>query len=71
MSGWIHQKSGSVFSDSDGGDRMEYLMLLLLIVDLVQEIYIRHLKKEICLRDGTYKPKTNRFFRLFRRKDDN
>lgn len=36
---------------------MIYLFLIFLIIIIVQNIYIRYLKKEICLRDGTYKPK--------------
>ena len=27
-------------------------------------------QKEICLRDGTYKPKANRFLKWFRKKKD-
>lgn len=51
---------------------MVYLLLLFIIVDIVQGIYINWLKKEICLRDGTYKPKANRFLRLLKKnKDDN
>ena len=42
------------------------LILILLIVIAVQNYYIRWLKKEICLRDGTYKPKEKK--RLFKRK---
>ncbi len=40
---------------------MWILLLIFITVDVVQQIYIRHLKKEIALRDGTYNPKPNRF----------
>lgn len=48
---------------------MTLLFFLMFMIVIVQNIYIRYLKKEICLRDGTYKPKERkRFFR--RRKDE-
>ena len=51
---------------------MIYLLLIFIIIDIAQGIYIKWLKKEICLRDGTYKPKPNRFLRMFRKnKGDN
>lgn len=48
---------------------MIYLLLIFIAIDIVQYLYIKYLKKEICLRDGTYKPKPNRLFR--KNKDDN
>ena len=49
---------------------MTYLLLIFVVIDIVQGIYIKWLKKEICLRDGTYKPKPSRSSELFRRKHD-
>lgn len=40
---------------------MWILLLIFITIDVVQQIYIRHLKKEIALRDGTYNSKKNRF----------
>ena len=40
---------------------MEYLLILFAILHIVQAMYIKHLKKEIALRDGTYNPKPNKF----------
>lgn len=47
---------------------MIYLFLICLIIIIVQNIYIRYLKKEICLRDGTYQPKKRK--KLFRKRKD-
>ncbi len=47
---------------------MQYLLLIFIAVDVGQHFYIEYLKKEICLRDGTYKPKENILKRLFKRK---
>ena len=35
---------------------------------IIQNFYIRYLKKEICLRDGTYQPKKRK--RLFRKRNE-
>ncbi len=48
---------------------MIYLLLIFLIIIIIQNFYIRYLKKEICLRDGTYKPKKRK--RLFRKRNEN
>ena len=48
---------------------MIWLLLVFIAVDVAQAIYIRYLKKEICLRDGTYKPKKKK--RFFGRKTRN
>ena len=50
---------------------MNYLLLIFIAVDAAQCLYIRRLKKEIALRDGTYKPKKNILKRIFRRKRKN
>ena len=42
---------------------MVYVLLIFLIIIIIQNFYIRYLKKEICLRDGTYQPKKRK--RLF------
>ena len=48
---------------------MVYVLLIFLIIIIIQNFYIRYLKKEICLRDGTYQPKKRKgFFR--KRKDE-
>lgn len=39
---------------------MWILLLIFIAIDVIQQIYIRHLKKEIALRDGTYTPKTKK-----------
>ena len=49
---------------------MNYLLLIFIAVDAAQCLYIRRLKKEIALRDGTYKPKENILKRLIRRKQN-
>lgn len=49
---------------------MTYLLLIFIIIDVAQTLYIKWLKKEICLRDGTYKPKANRFLKWFKKKKD-
>ena len=54
---------------SDGGYCMIYLLLIFLIIIIIQNFYIRYLKKEICLRDGTYKPKKRKS--LFRKRNEN
>ena len=53
---------------SDGGYCMVYLLLIFLIIIIIQNFYIRYLKKEICLRDGTYQPKKRK--RLFRKRNE-
>ena len=53
---------------SDGGNRIVYLLLVFLIIIIIQNFYIRYLKKEICLRDGTYQPKKRK--RLFRKRNE-
>lgn len=50
---------------------MNYLLLIFIAVDATQCLYIRWLKKEIALRDGTYKPKENILKRIFRKKRKN
>lgn len=51
---------------------MIYLLLIFIVIDVVQTFYIKWLKKEICLRDGTYKqPKPNRLLKLFKKNKDN
>ena len=50
---------------------MNYLLLIFIAVDAAQCFYIRRLKKEIALRDGTYKPKENILKRIFRKKRKN
>ena len=40
---------------------MTGFLLIFLVIDILQHIYIRKLKKEIALRDGTYVKKPNRF----------
>jgi len=47
---------------------MVYVLLIFLIIIIIQNFYIRYLKKEICLRDGTYQPKKRK--RLFRKRKD-
>ena len=47
---------------------MQYLLLIFIVIDVGQHLYIEYLKKEISLRDGTYKPKENILKRLFKRK---
>ena len=48
---------------------MVYVLLIFLIIIIIQNFYIRYLKKEICLRDGTYQSKKRKgFFR--KRKDE-
>ena len=47
---------------------MVYVLLIFLIIIIIQNVYIRYLKKEICLRDGTYQPKKRK--RLFRKRKD-
>ena len=47
---------------------MVYLLLVFLIIIIIQNFYIRYLKKEICLRDGTYQPKKRK--RLFRKRNE-
>ena len=47
---------------------MVYLLLIFLIIIIIQNFYIRYLKKEICLRDGTYQPKKRK--KLFRKRKD-
>jgi hypothetical protein len=46
---------------------MGYLILLMLIVIIAQDIYIGKLKKEICQRDGTYKSKDSFLHKLIKR----
>ena len=50
---------------------MNYLLLIFIAVDATQCLYIRWLKKEIALRDGTYKAKENILKRVFRKKRKN
>ena len=47
---------------------MTLLFFVLFIIIVIQNFYIRYLKKEICLRDGTYQPKKRK--RLFRKRED-
>ena len=47
---------------------MVYVLLIFLIIIIIQNFYIRYLKKEICLRDGTYQPKKRK--KLFRKRKD-
>ena len=47
---------------------MVYVLLIFLIIIIIQNFYIRYLKKEICLRDGTYQPKKRKSF--FRKRKD-
>ena len=47
---------------------MVYVLLIFLIIIIIQNFYIRYLKKEICLRDGTYQPKKRK--RLFRKRNE-
>ena len=47
---------------------MNYLLLIFIAVDAAQCLYIRWLKKEIALRDGTYKPKVSILKRFFKRR---
>ena len=47
---------------------MVYVLLIFLIIIIIQNFYIRYLKKEICLRDGTYQPKKRKG--LFRKRKD-
>lgn len=49
---------------------MTILFFVLFFIIVIQNFYIRYLKKEICLRDGTYRPKESRLKRLFRRRKD-
>ena len=35
-----------------GGERMIWFLLIFIVIDIVQTLYIRHLKKEIAFRDG-------------------
>ncbi|MBQ5563772.1 MAG: hypothetical protein IIT39_10345 [Clostridia bacterium] len=54
---------------------MTLLFFVLFIIIVIQNFYIRYLKKEICLRDGTYQPKESKLKRLLlkwfqRRKDE-
>lgn len=44
---------------------MTLLFFVLFVVIVIQNAYIRYLKKEICLRDGTYQPKKRK--KLFRK----
>ena len=48
---------------------MQYLLLIFIAVDVGQHFYIEYLKKEICLRDGTYQPKKRKSF-FCKRKDE-
>ena len=50
---------------------MNYLLLIFIAVDAAQCLYIQQMKKEIALRDGTYKPKENILKRIFRKKRKN
>ena len=53
----------------NGGIAVALLFFVLFIIIVIQNFYIRYLKKEICLRDGTYQPKKRKgFFR--KRKDE-
>ena len=47
---------------------MTLLFFIMFIIVIIQNFYIRYLKKEICLRDGTYKPKERKGW--FRRNRD-
>ena len=47
---------------------MVYVLLIFLIIIIIQNFYIRYLKKELCLRDGTYQPKKRKGF--FRKRKD-
>ena len=47
---------------------MQYLLLIFIVIDVGQHLYIEYLKKEISLRDGTYQPKKRK--RLFRKRKD-
>ena len=47
---------------------MTILFFVLFFIIVIQNFYIRYLKKEICLRDGTYQPKKRK--RLFRKRNE-
>ena len=52
----------------NGGIAVTLLFFILFLIIVIQNIYIRYLKKEICLRDGTYQPKKRKS--LFRKRKD-
>ena len=63
------------FAVKNGGNTVTLLFFVLFIIIVIQNFYIRYLKKEICLRDGTYQPKESKLKRLLlkwfqRRKDE-